>query len=287
MTKSNGLKLRGSEASSSYDAVSEEPFWELKNTFTEFITGQTASFKSAVRVAAFQSGEIVVAETKKNCLIDFLMRKETSKTKPKSVLIPQSCRYLKHLEGLAVNTKDQIIVQDGDQIKIFDRNYKMISEFTPGYRPSCLAVDDNDLIVLCHSAEEQMTVHYPDGTLVRTLSTPIPADHMTIYKQRIIFTNSNHRKLCSIDCNGGEVFSVGILNGEPRALCCDSDGYIFVDIWQDLSKKRSTYRVHHFNPNGEYIGNIIKNCFVYDITCTPAGDLVMASGSSVKIYHHA
>ena len=136
---------RASEASSSYDAVSEEPSWELKNTFTQFITGQTASFKSAVRVAAFQSGEIVVAETKKNCLIDFLMRKETSKTKPKSVLIPQSCRYLKHLEGLAVNTKDQIIVQDGDQIKIFDRNYKMISEFTPGYRPSCLAVDDNDL----------------------------------------------------------------------------------------------------------------------------------------------
>ncbi len=275
---------RASDASPRHGAVDEERKWELKDTYEHFITGQWANFKDVNRVAAFQSSEIVVADTKHKCLIEFLIRKETSKGKTKSVLIPHSRKSscLQHPEEIAVNTKDQLIVLDNKQIKIIDRSYKMICEFTPGYKPSCLAVDDNDLIALGDSDKKQVTLHNPDGSPIKTLSTPTGADYMTIYKRRILFTNYTHRKLHSIDYNGAEVFSVDIKNGQPDALCCDSDGYIFL-----VTSEKYKYGVHYYSPDGEYIGNIINDCgFPYDITFTPGGDLAMATYNSVKIYHH-
>ena len=83
------------------------------------------------------------------------------------------------------------------------------------------------------------------------------------------------------------VFSVDIKTGYPYGVCCDSDGSIYMYVV--LCEKRTitaSDEIQHYSPDGKYIGCVIKGCGnPYGMTFTPGGDLVVATGKGVKIYH--
>ena len=80
------------------------------------------------------------------------------------------------------------------------------------------------------------------------------------------------------------VFSVDInQSGLLSGVCCDKDGSIYVPVW--IIPFSSLGDIHHYSPDGKYIGCIIKDCAKPNgITFTPTGDLVVATSNSVHMY---
>ena len=83
------------------------------------------------------------------------------------------------------------------------------------------------------------------------------------------------------------VFSVYIHSDEQRlwdttGVCCDRDGNIYVAVSQYMTLGS----IQRYSPDGKYIECVIKDCSdPHGITFTPGGDLVVAAGESVQIYH--
>ncbi|XP_071804769.1 uncharacterized protein [Asterias amurensis] len=211
-----------------------------------------------------------------------------AESNPHSSVIPQELliQGITRPSSMTVNENDELIVLENETVNIFSRNYQLLHQFNPGRKPSCIAVDDINLIAVGNYTKAEISLHKPDGSLIKTLSAPGIGYHLTTYKLRLIYTNWDGNKLVSVTYNGGMVFSVDInQSGFPRGVCCDKDGSIYVAVW------RATYPssgdIHHYSPDGKYIGCIIKACgYPNGITITPAGDLVVATDKSVQIYQH-
>ena len=188
---------------------------------------------------------------------------------------------------------DQLIVLDSPAVKIFNKKYQLLHQFTPrrgSHCKSCLAVDDNNLIAVGYQDKEEISLHDPDGSLIRTLPAPGIGNYLTICKQRLIYTDDQSNKLVSVDYNGDIIFSVDIISDrmsafdyDPTGVCCDRDGSIYVAASDWLTASDEIWR---FSPDGKYIECVIKDCSKpRGITFTPGGDLIVAARQSVQIYH--
>ncbi|XP_033640425.1 uncharacterized protein LOC117300752 [Asterias rubens] len=238
---------------------------------------------TACDVAAYSNSDIVVALWDNTSLI-----KIPAESNPQSynVLQELSIQGITGPSRVTVNKNDELIVLDRGAVKIFNRNYQLLHQFNPGSEPSCIAVDDNNLIAVGYRTKAEISLHKPDGSIIRTLSAPGIDEYLTTHKQQLIYTNLRDNKLASVTYNGGMVFSVGInQSGRPRGVCCDKDGSIYVAVWR--VPYSSSGDIDHYSPDGKYIGCIIKDCgYPNGITFTPAGDLVVATYDSVQIYQH-
>ncbi|XP_071804544.1 uncharacterized protein [Asterias amurensis] len=258
--------------------------WTLKKEINKYknIKRQMVEI-SACDVAANSNSDIVVADRNYNSLITIPAESNTQ-----SYSVPQklSIQRITRLRRMTVNKNDELIVLDDKTVKIFNRNYQLLHQFNPGSEPSCIAVDDINLIAVGYYDKAEISLHKPDGSLIRTLSAPGIGGYLTTYKQRLIYTNWNDKKLVSVTYNGGMVFSVNInQSGWPHGVCCDKDGSIYVAVWRGPFS--SLGEIHHYSPDGKYIGCIIKDCAKpHGLTFTPADDLVVAADNSVQIYQH-
>ena len=122
--------------------------WALVTDIKTFGSKHT-QFKQAYDVAAFSNNEIVVADSKHKLLITLSPENKPQSTVTSQIL-PIKC--LTHPRCVAVNRDDQLIVLDSPAVKIFNKKYQLLHQFTPGRgsdsKPSCLAVDDNNLIAV-------------------------------------------------------------------------------------------------------------------------------------------
>ncbi|XP_071803978.1 uncharacterized protein [Asterias amurensis] len=258
--------------------------WTLKTATNEYRNIELSKVGiSAGQVAAYSNSDIVALNKYNGSLITI-----PAESNPQSTVIPQELpiKGLTRLSRVAVNKNDELIVLDRGAVKIFSRNYQLLHQFNPGSKPSCIAVDDNNLIAVGYDDKAQISQQKPDGSLIRTLSAPRIGYYLTTYKQRLIYTNWFYRKLVSVTYNGEMVFSVLINeSGFPRGVCCDKDGSIYVAVWREICS--SSGEIHHYSPDGKYIGCIIEDCnYPSGITITPAGDLVAVTNNSVQIYQH-
>lgn len=258
--------------------------WTLKTEMNKYKNMKQQMVKICARdVAAFSNSDIVVSAMLSKSLITI-----PAESSPQSYNVSQelSIQGLTGPSRVTVNKNDELIVRDRGAVKIFNRNYQLLHQFNPGSKPSCIAVDDNNQIAVGHKDKAEISLHKPDGSLIRRLPAPGIGGYLTTYKQRLIYTNWNHNKLVSVTYNGEMVFSVDInQSGGPLGVCCDKDGSIYVAV------RRGPYYspgdIHHYSPDGKYIGCIIKGCDdPYGLTFTPAGDLVVATSYSVQIYQH-
>ncbi|XP_071804797.1 uncharacterized protein [Asterias amurensis] len=259
--------------------------WTLKTNINKYknIKQQSRMGISARHVAAYSNSDIAALNQNNKSLITI-----PAESNPHSSVIPQELliQGITRPSSMTVNENDELIVLENETVNIFNRNYQLLHQFNPGRKPSCIAVDDINLIAVGNYTKAEISLHKPDGSLIRTLSAPGIGYHLTTYKLRLIYTNWDGNKLVSVTYNGGMVFSVDInQSGFPRGVCCDKDGSIYVAVW------RATYPssgdIHHYSPDGKYIGCIIKACgYPNGITITPAGDLVVATDKSVQIYQH-
>ncbi|XP_071804393.1 uncharacterized protein [Asterias amurensis] len=259
--------------------------WTLKRKINEYknIKQKMVKINRARDVAAYSYSDIVVADWNYTSLI-----KIPAESNPQSYVVSQelSIQGLTRPGRVTVNTNDELIVLDDETVKIFNRIYQLLHQFNPGSEPSCIAVDDNNLIAVGYYDKAEIFLHKPHGSLIRTLPAPGIGGYLTTYKQRLIYTNWNDNKLVSVTYNGEMVFSVDINQpGWPQGVCCDKDGSIYVAVQRGLFS--SPGDIHHYSPDGKYIGCIIKDCdSPCGITFTPAGDLVVATEKSVQIYQH-
>ena len=270
--------------------------WALKIDLEKFGPKQR-EFKMLYDVAAFNN-KIIVADIEHKLLITF-----SPESKHQSTIIPQSLQIkgLTNPSHVAVNKKDdQLIVLDSPAVKIFNKKYQLLHQFTPGRgsdsEPSCLAVDDNNLIAVGYINKYEISLHNPDGSFIRTLPAPGIDYHFTICKQRLIYTDYLSKKLVSVDYNGDItcIFAVDITSDIcrmsalvycPTGVCCDRDGSIYVAV-RGLLFTHISGEIWRFSPDGKYIECVIKDCSPpRGITFTPGGDLVVAAYESVQIYH--
>ncbi|XP_071803969.1 uncharacterized protein [Asterias amurensis] len=253
--------------------------WTLKTEIDEYKnTKQQVDRLCALVVAAYSNSDLVAIQLYNGSLIKIPVESNPQELTIQGLTTPSR---------VAVNKNDELIVLDYTEVKIFNRNDRLLHQFNPGSRPSCIAVGDNNLIAVGYRTKAEISLHKPDGSLIRTLPAPGIDEYLTTYKQRLIYTNSNDgRKLVSVTYNGEMVFSVDINQpGWPQGVCCDKDGSIYVTVRR--GQYSSSGDIHHYSPDGKYIGCIIKHCDdPFGLTFTPAGDLVVATYKSVKIYQH-
>ena len=275
--------------------------WELKTKITAYAS-QVTGFEHAKYIAAFSNNEMVVVDNddyRRTChFINFLID-----AIPQQLFIIPQTKSNSELTGakcVSVNKNDQLIVLNhSDKVQIFNQKYQRIDQFRPGrgsdWTPTCLAVDDNNMIAVGYMDNNEISLHTADRSVITTLPAPGIGEYLTIYKQRLIYTNGGEKKLLSIDYKGDLVFSVDAHvptdEFKPVGVCCDSDGSIYVATKTSSgTHKRSTWfypsEIHQYSPDGKYIGCVIKDFYnANDITFTPGGDLVVAAGKSVRIYH--
>ncbi|XP_071804727.1 uncharacterized protein [Asterias amurensis] len=255
--------------------------WTLKTEISKYQNKNQKMVRMRARdVAAYSNSDIVVLDQYRSLIII------PAESNPQSYVVSQelSIQGITAPSRVTVNKNDELIVLDDETVKIFNSNYKLLHLFNPGSRPSCIAVDDHNLITVGYEDKAEISLHKPDGSLIRTLSAPGIRGFLTTYKQRLIYTNWGGRKLVSVTYKGNMVFSVdfnqsGLLSG----VCnCDEDGSIYVAVVEGLFSS-----IQHYSPDGKYIGCIINDCEdPYGLTFTPAGDLVAATSNSVHIYQH-
>ncbi|XP_038058814.1 protein PML-like [Patiria miniata] len=262
--------------------------WYLKIQITQFGQKQT-KFRRVFGVAVFSNGEILATDMGHKMLISYA----PGTGKPQAPARPQGLQIksLGNPSCVAVNKDDQLVLLDKLAVKIFDRKHQPLHKFKPGegpnITPTCLAVDDNNLIAVGYEKTEEISLHEPDGSLIRTLPAPMIGSHLTISKQRLIFTCWEKKKLASMDYVGGKVFSSDIpcdMHGiwGPTGVCCDNSGHIFVAVHGWLSGG-----IFKFSSEGRILGCVISECkFPASITSMPGtGHLVVASNTSVQIFH--
>ncbi|XP_071790222.1 uncharacterized protein [Asterias amurensis] len=266
-----------------HETIHTKQEWNLKESFSEF--GST-KLKNAWSVTAFSDNELVVLDTEHNAL--FALKPKLAANKSQSTHCPQrlNVKGLTKPTALTVDNKDHLYVIDNLEVKVFNREYKPCHQFQLDVRdipPSCLAVDEINLIAVGYSEGQKISLYNPDGSLIRTFSTPVEVDYLTLYKERIIFSSTDDTHLHSVDYKGGKVFSVDTDQSELSfGLCCDKDGSIFVAQFNGKTRNNG---ICQYSPDGKYIGCVIEDCGdAYDITFTPSGNIVVVAKTSVNIF---
>ncbi|XP_038054680.1 E3 ubiquitin-protein ligase TRIM71-like [Patiria miniata] len=226
-------------------------------------------------------------------------RKEVTQTENKLEEVKQlmnqaSCYEILELQQKLLHNfseltgkQPQLLALDGSEVKVFNKQHQLLTQFYKSEsdsQPTCLAADDSNLTAVGYKGKDEISL-YNDGYLIRRLPAPMIGDYLTIYNNRLIMytTGLNNRLMC-VDIYGASVFSVdmksnmeGVLH--PGTVCCDSDGSTYVAVFL-------TGDILHYSPNGKYIGRVIQGCgHPGGMTFTSDGDLVVAAGESVKVYH--
>ncbi|XP_033624464.1 E3 ubiquitin-protein ligase TRIM71-like [Asterias rubens] len=135
--------------------------------------------------------------------------------------------------SLAVNKDDHIIILDGPTVKTLGSNCRLLHQFTPGKEsdsePTCLAVDENNLIAVGYKDKGEVSLHNPDGSLIRTLSAPGIGKYMAMNNQRIIYTSRS--ALMCLDINNttheGRLLCA-YKDDTTYGICCDKVGDVYV-----------------------------------------------------------
>ncbi|XP_038054606.1 E3 ubiquitin-protein ligase TRIM71-like [Patiria miniata] len=258
--------------------------WELKTDIKNFELGNTR----LRHVSALSDNNIVLTNLKNTLFTVSLTNIQHTPS-----IIPQRLQ----INGLtddvrctAVSKDDKLLALDGPVVKFFNRQHQLLHQFTPGRgsdsQPTCLAVDDSNLIAVGYEDEEEISLHNPDGSIIRRLPAPMVGGYLAMYNHRLFYTTFQNKRLVCADYYGASVFSVDMTSNmqgdwHPTGVCCDSDGSIYVAVGG-----YSTGFILHYSPDGKYIGCVIEGCgSPRGITFTSGGDLVVAAGLSVKVYH--
>ncbi|XP_022086394.1 E3 ubiquitin-protein ligase TRIM33-like [Acanthaster planci] len=236
-------------------------------------------------VAAFSNKEIVTVKKDLKHLVTYI-----PESNPKSrnwINNPD----IKDPRQVAVNRIDQLVILDGPAVKTLDRvsmgRYQLLHQFQPGTnsdsKPTCLAVDDDNLIAVGYKAKGEISLHNPDGTLIRRLPAPMIEDHLAISRKQLMYTNYDMCTLVSKSYSGDTEYVKDV--GSPRSVCCDSQGNIYVASHLPYLAGRATIKA--FSHDGKFLGCAIQECmYPYSMTITPKGDLVLGGWDLLEIYHH-
>ncbi|XP_022111727.1 E3 ubiquitin-protein ligase TRIM71-like, partial [Acanthaster planci] len=133
-------------------------------------------------ISTFSTGDIVITNTSNAKIV----------TLSPQLTVLKVDNNTEELSSISVNEFDQLITLSGPRVTVLNKDFQSLSQFSPGKeadtdgKPSCLAVDDNNLIAVGYKDKEQISLHNPDGSIIRALPAPMIDSYMTISNQQII-----------------------------------------------------------------------------------------------------
>ncbi|XP_071799032.1 E3 ubiquitin-protein ligase TRIM32-like [Asterias amurensis] len=272
--------------------ILEEEKWEVKAEFGKEGEGE-GEFEWASDVACFSNGDIVVCDHERQLLSTF-----TSKGSYKSTGVQSGTEdgKLKQPFDVAVTSDDLLLVIDGQDVKLYDRELRYIRQFRPSQNQvegqselSGIAVDKKDRIAVADCERKVISLHNMDGSIISTIHHDDIAYRLSVSsKERLIFINYVKLKLVCVDFIRNEVFNISTsIDGKPvnpNGVCCDDAGDIYVVV--HCGGKVGTCEIHHYDASGEHIGCVARGLYnPGGITFTPTGDLIVTDRNSVKILH--
>ncbi|XP_071796256.1 uncharacterized protein [Asterias amurensis] len=293
--------------------ILEEEKWEVKTEFGKEGEGE-GEFKFTWDVACLSNDDIVVTDSERQILSTFT---SNGSYKSQGVQSRTEDGQLKKPIGVAVTSDDLLLVTDGQDVKVYDRELRYIRKFRPsqnqveGQSESLLvgiAVDKKDRIAVYDFGRKVISLHNKDGSTISTIhhddigDTDNPSFISVNNKEQLIFTNLLESKLVCVDFIGNEVFNISTsLDGKTvfsTGVCCDDAG----DIYACIVRKNGGgdgdrdgdgdgdgdgfFELHHYDASGEHIGCLARGLYgPLGMTFTPTGDLIVAALHSVKILH--
>ncbi|XP_038053717.1 protein PML-like [Patiria miniata] len=265
--------------------------WELKTEVKSFdyertLIKQVAALSNKTILALSQTPVIfTLLQGTSNTLFTIAIPNSHQQLIP----IPQQLQ-INGMKCIAASKDDKLLALDGRLVKVFNKQHQLLHQFTPrrgsDSQPTCLAVDDSNLIAVGYEDKKEISLHNPDGSLIRRLPAPMIDDYLTMYNYHLIYTTRLTKRLVCVDYYGASVFSVDMTSSiqgswGPTGVCCDSDGSIYVAVYG-----YPTGDILHYSPDGKYIGCAIKDCgHPCGMTFTSDGDLVVAAVKSVQVYY--
>ncbi|XP_038074933.1 tripartite motif-containing protein 3-like [Patiria miniata] len=205
-----------------------EEKWEKCDTFS-------LSVFCATHLAAYSTSEMVMLCSEKLLTLDPEGKEISTKTykpDPDKPNEPHDPNDIQKATALAINKDDQLLILDNPAVKIFNKEYQLLHQFLPGKEagldstPTCLAVDSSNLIAVGYKDKDQISLHNPDGSLVRTLPAPMIDTYLKFSNKQLIYTNNKEGLLMAVDFHGNKLFNQSC--SDPRGLCCDdTEGTVY------------------------------------------------------------
>ncbi|XP_071786907.1 uncharacterized protein [Asterias amurensis] len=289
-----GFKGHGVVTDADLGEILEEDKWKVKTKFGKYGGGK-GEFFDALDVACFSNGDIVVTDSTRCLLSTF-----TSNGSYKSTGVQSGTEdgKLKQPFGVTVTSDDLLLVTDGQDVKVYDRELRYIRQFRPsqnqveGQSESLLhgiAVDKKDRIAVVDCKRKVISLHNMDGSIISTIHRDDISSicYLSLSsKERLIFKNSQKMKLVCVDFMGNEVFNISTsIDGKPAypyGVCCDDAGDIYVSVHNGGFV--GIDEIHHYDASGEHIGCVARGLhYPQGMTFTPTGDLIVADWRSVKV----
>ncbi|XP_022086397.1 uncharacterized protein LOC110976966 [Acanthaster planci] len=260
-----------------------EPNLKPKSEWTLEVKMKLLGKHAITSVAVFSNNEIVTADYGLKKLVTYLPTSNPESPFTSKILAIQA---INEPHKVAVNRLDHLIVLDGRVVKTFSREYQLLHQFQPGTdsdtKPTCLAVDEDNLIAVGYKAKGEISLHNPDGTLIRRLPAPMIEDHLAISRKQIIYSNNSKGKLISRNYHSGTKFIVD--TQYPKSVCCDRQGNIYVAKVSRFMSRAGD--INSFDAHGKHIGQVTKDCkLTVGMTFTSTGDLVVGRLGWLQIYH--
>ncbi|XP_071790171.1 uncharacterized protein [Asterias amurensis] len=243
-------------------------------------------FSNANCVGVFSNNKIVALDNGNNRLATFFPLRSSARQF-------QAIDNV-HLDGLTVNRDNKLIALQSPFVKVYGDD--LCVKFTPGNgsnaKPVGIAVSKDNIIAVSFEDREEISLHKLDGTFIKLLTAPDVGRYLTFYNNQVIYTTSSSSSfncLLSIDCSTGtRVLGVCFVDDDsdinPTDVCCDLDGTFYVS-WKGYTGEIRHYR---YKSDGKTLecNTVIRGCgSARNILITPGGELVVAAGNTVKIYH--
>ncbi|XP_071788125.1 uncharacterized protein [Asterias amurensis] len=260
--------------------------WELQE---ELVESTEEAFQLAGYLAMYSNGDLALTDMLKWQLT--VISQDTKRCKR----IEKSDKALLNPFAVAINKDDQLLVIDQNMVKVFDNeiNYlfdvqipflqRQDDEHSAPSIITCLAVDKQNRIAVGNLGKKAVSLHHPDGKLLRVLPADLIDMQMTMANgERIIYSNYQKRTLVSMDYKGNIVFCVSTADKSPTGVCCDAFGFIYVAVHSTF---KGMCEIHHYNRTGELLGCMVEGLYnPLGIIFTPRDNLAVADKDSVKIY---
>ena len=283
-----------SESTESDDDESEDssPVWEIATTIGspgskegqfDWCKGVSVSLDGHTIVADWGNDRVQVLD-KEGKFLCFL----NSDNKPEGKLsMPQDVACLADGRFVAVDKSKFVRVYDpqGRFYLRFETSDKDEDVKTLEVELACVTVDRRNRILVGDSKRNVITIHYCDGTLLKTLPVVGPSHIATDSRDRIVVSCPRKQKIRIMTKEGKLLMAVDSYGEsgklKPSGVCCDADNNIFV-----VHKERGGEKgVHMYDDRGKYVACVTRAFREpFDVCISAEGHVVVSDEDTVKVF---
>ena len=243
--------------------------------------------EDATAVASNFNGDFAIADKTKKRVVVF------DKTGNFKVALhnPDADNMLCIPRGVATNSEREYFVVDGTKsVKVYDIDCHLLYTFetnAENVRPTCIAIDEQDRVIIGDKRVAMLTVHTSKGELLQRINTVAKPNFLAVNTYRNIFVSDiSNGKVHALDWQGNPLFTMDtVIEGiqyKTIGLCCDLTGDIYVTLHSEETRSNPVCR---FDQYGKLLDCVAKDlCKPHGLCFTPIEKLLVVDENCVKEY---